>query len=240
MGALVIGLATSQSRGMPAPLEGIRVVEVASYVAAPACGALLADLGAEVIKVEVPWGEIYRHSLPRFAGFDSDFAGSPHFHMDNRGKRSLALDLARRVDFLNGLGRQDTQGGSVRSQLVICIAEVRIASVINLSHIVQLAPDFLLNAGEAIWARGVDVATDKGMRKVTGRTGLFWPDVVAAMQDDAWRPIVDANRESMMDSGCWGVPTMRLGDFVVWGQDRGWLLARHIEELCEAGDGILV
>ncbi|MDH3751580.1 MAG: DsbA family protein, partial [Gammaproteobacteria bacterium] len=100
--------------------------------------------------------------------------------------------------------------------------------------------DFLLNAGEAIWARGVDVATDKGMRKVTGRTGLFWPDVVAAMQDDAWRPIVDANRESMMDSGCWGVPTMRLGDFVVWGQDRGWLLARHIEELCEAGDGILV
>jgi len=79
---------------MPIPLDGIRVVEVASFVAAPACGALLADLGAEVIKVEVPWGEIYRHSQPRFAGYDSDFAGSPHFHMDNRGKRSLALDLA--------------------------------------------------------------------------------------------------------------------------------------------------
>ncbi|MEM7413490.1 MAG: CoA transferase, partial [Myxococcota bacterium] len=57
-------------------------------------GALLADLGAEVIKIEVPWGEIYRHSLPRMAGFDSDFAGAPHFHMDNRGKRSLTLDLA--------------------------------------------------------------------------------------------------------------------------------------------------
>jgi len=69
-------------------------VEIASFVAAPACGALLADLGAEVIKVEVPWGEIYRHSQPRFAGFDSEFPGAPHFHMDNRGKRSLALDLA--------------------------------------------------------------------------------------------------------------------------------------------------
>ncbi len=78
---------------MPTPLDGIRVVEIASYVAAPACGALLADLGAEVIKVEVPWGEIYRHSQPRFAGYDSDFAGAPHFHMDNRGKRSLALEL---------------------------------------------------------------------------------------------------------------------------------------------------
>ncbi len=79
---------------MNTPLEGIRVVEIASFVAVPACGALLADLGADVIKVEVPWGEIYRHSVPRYAGFASDFPGAPHFHMDNRGKRSLALDLA--------------------------------------------------------------------------------------------------------------------------------------------------
>jgi crotonobetainyl-CoA:carnitine CoA-transferase CaiB-like acyl-CoA transferase len=79
---------------MSAPLSGIRVVELASFVAAPAAGALLADLGAEVIKVEVPWGEIYRHSLPRFAGYASDFDLAPHFHMDNRGKRSVTLDLA--------------------------------------------------------------------------------------------------------------------------------------------------
>jgi len=79
---------------MSAPLSGIRVVELASFVAAPAAGALMADLGADVIKVEVPWGEIYRHSLPRFAGFDSDFPLAPHFQMDNRGKRSVALDLA--------------------------------------------------------------------------------------------------------------------------------------------------
>src|SRR5262245_10730127 len=79
---------------MSAPLAGIRVVELASFVAAPAAGALLADLGAEVIKIEVPWGEIYRHSLPRFAGYDSGFELAPHFHMDNRGKRSVVLDLA--------------------------------------------------------------------------------------------------------------------------------------------------
>jgi crotonobetainyl-CoA:carnitine CoA-transferase CaiB-like acyl-CoA transferase len=78
---------------MQAPLDGIRVVELASYVAAPAAGALLADLGAEVIKVEIPQGEIYRHAQPRYAGIDSDFTEAPHFQMDNRGKRSLALDL---------------------------------------------------------------------------------------------------------------------------------------------------
>lgn len=100
--------------------------------------------------------------------------------------------------------------------------------------------DFVVNACEAIWARGIDVATDKGMRKVSGRTGLFWPDVLAAIQDGAWRAIVDANAESLLESGHWGVPTIRLGDFAVWGQDRDWLLVRHIEELCDTGDGILI
>jgi 2-hydroxychromene-2-carboxylate isomerase len=100
--------------------------------------------------------------------------------------------------------------------------------------------DFLLNAGVAIWSEAVDVATDKGMRKVTGRTGLFWPEVVAAMDSDAWRAQSEENRESMMAAGSWGVPTLRLGDEVFWGQDRDWLLVRHIEELCDTGDGILV
>jgi formyl-CoA transferase len=79
---------------MALPLAGIRVVEIASFVAVPAAGALLADLGAEVVKVEVPWGEIFRHSRPKLAGFVNDFPAGPPFQMDNRGKRSLAIDLA--------------------------------------------------------------------------------------------------------------------------------------------------
>ena len=100
--------------------------------------------------------------------------------------------------------------------------------------------DFMLNVAEGIWARGIDIATDKGMRKITGRTGLFWPDAKAAMRNEAWRDVVKENRDAMEDSGSWGVPTLRLGDFVVWGQDRDWLLVRHIEELCDTGEGILI
>ena len=100
--------------------------------------------------------------------------------------------------------------------------------------------DFLLQAGRAIWSRATDVASDAGMREVAGQCGLFWPDVLAAMEDDTWRTKVEQNRVAMFDSGCWGVPTIRLGDFVVWGQDRDWLLARHIEELCDTGEGIIV
>ena len=100
--------------------------------------------------------------------------------------------------------------------------------------------DFIRHAGEAVFARGIDLATDKGMRKVTARTGLFWPEAVAAMRDDAWRDSVEANREALIETGCWGVPTLRIGDFTVWGQDRTWLMARHIEDLCESGEGILI
>ena len=99
--------------------------------------------------------------------------------------------------------------------------------------------DFLLNAGEAIWSQAIDVATDEGLRKVTAKSGLFWPDAKAAIENDAWRQIADDNRRSLMESGSWGVPTVRVGEFVTWGQDRDWLLVRKLEELCDTGDGIL-
>ena len=116
----------------------------------------------------------------------------------------------------------------------------RCLAVFQYAESEKRAQDFVLNAGEAIWAEAIDVSTDKGMRKVSGKTGLFWPDVKAAMASDEWRPTIEANRDSMMASGSWGVPTIRMGDFFVWGQDRDWMLVRHIEELCDSGDGILV
>ena len=79
-----------------APLTGVRVVEIAHYVAVPAAGALLADLGAEVVKVELPpRGEVYRRSRLKHWGYPSDFSEYPPFQMENRGKRSIILDLTR-------------------------------------------------------------------------------------------------------------------------------------------------
>jgi crotonobetainyl-CoA:carnitine CoA-transferase CaiB-like acyl-CoA transferase len=75
------------------------VVEIAHYVAVPAAGALLADLGAEVIKVEIPpRGEILRRSRLKHMGYRTDFPEYPAFQMENRGKRSIALDLTREAD----------------------------------------------------------------------------------------------------------------------------------------------
>ncbi len=100
--------------------------------------------------------------------------------------------------------------------------------------------EFLLNAGVAIWSKAIDVSTDTGLRKITAKTGLFWPAAKSAIDDQQWRDEANENRQSMMQSGSWGVPTIRLGDYTIWGQDRDWMLVRHLEELCDTGDGILV
>ncbi len=74
---------------MAGPLDGVQVLEVANYLAAPACGALMADLGADVVKVEPPNGDVYRGNRTRRPGETVSFG----FVQDNRGKRSITLDL---------------------------------------------------------------------------------------------------------------------------------------------------
>ena len=55
---------------MAAPLDGIKVLEVANWLAAPAAAALMADLGADVVKVEPPSGDVFRGFILRSIGYD--------------------------------------------------------------------------------------------------------------------------------------------------------------------------
>lgn len=76
---------------MGKPLEGIRVVEVAAWTFVPVAGAMLADMGAQVIKVEPPHGDPQRGLMNLL---NSGGAGpNPFNEIPNRGKRSIALDL---------------------------------------------------------------------------------------------------------------------------------------------------
>ena len=69
----------------PGPLDGIRVIDLTTVISGPVCTMILADQGADVIKVEPPGGDIAR----RTAG-DGEFTAM--FVSANRGKRSIALD----------------------------------------------------------------------------------------------------------------------------------------------------
>ena len=101
---------------MPGPLDGINVVEFSTMIATPTAGMLLADMGASVIKVEPPWGDLWRYAqavLPT--------EGRP-FMAYNRGKRSVTLNLAlpeaagivrrltRRADVVLANNRPDVAG----------------------------------------------------------------------------------------------------------------------------------
>ena len=74
---------------MPGPLDGINVVEFSTMIATPTAGMLLADMGANVIKVEPPWGDLWRYAQ---AVIPTD--GRP-FMAYNRGKRSITLNLTK-------------------------------------------------------------------------------------------------------------------------------------------------
>ncbi|NRB04749.1 MAG: CoA transferase [Rhodobacteraceae bacterium] len=77
---------------MPAPLEGIRVVELARVLAGPWAGQTLSDLGASVTKVEAPRGDDTRQWGPPFVTRDEDVSAS-YFHSTNRGKASVVIDF---------------------------------------------------------------------------------------------------------------------------------------------------
>ena len=78
---------------MVAPLKGIKVVELARILAGPWAGQLLADLGAEVIKVESEQGDDTRAWGPPFIERDNDVSAA-YFHGCNRGKKSITVDLS--------------------------------------------------------------------------------------------------------------------------------------------------
>ncbi|NIJ40158.1 crotonobetainyl-CoA:carnitine CoA-transferase CaiB-like acyl-CoA transferase [Parvibaculum indicum] len=73
-------------------LEGLKVVEMATYIAAPGAGGILADWGAEVIKIEPLSGCPMRYTMAN-VGADH-LKGSPIFDLDNRGKKGLAINTA--------------------------------------------------------------------------------------------------------------------------------------------------
>jgi crotonobetainyl-CoA:carnitine CoA-transferase CaiB-like acyl-CoA transferase len=80
------------------PLEGIRVLDAGTRLAAPFCAGLLGELGADVIKIEQPGAGDMMRSLGPFVETDAEESGSPYslfWAVEGRGRRSVTLDLRR-------------------------------------------------------------------------------------------------------------------------------------------------
>lgn len=177
---------TSKTGGEePAALAGLRVIDFGQFIAAPSAGQILADLGADVIKVEPPGGDASRRS-----GWQKHECG-PMFSAYNRGKRSIVLDLRDAED--RGVALALVQGADVllqnarpgvmekyglgASQLLEQFPKLIYASVNGFGH-----------SGPAASRPGLDIAAqaESGMMSMNGdahadptRVGFTIVDVLA-------------------------------------------------------------
>ncbi len=97
---------------MPGPLAGLKVVELARILAGPWIGQTLADLGAEVIKVEAPEGDDTRRWGPPFIERDGDRSAA-YFYSANRGKLSVT------ADFRTEAGRETVRGLAADADILV-------------------------------------------------------------------------------------------------------------------------
>ena len=79
----------------------------------------------------------------------------------------------------------------------------------------------------AVWSEGVDAGKPRNLRRIAEHAGLDWAEAREHLGTDGWRADVEANRVEMLERGIWGVPSFRVDDEIVWGQDRLW----RVEEM---------
>lgn len=86
----------------------------------------------------------------------------------------------------------------------------------------------------AVWSQGIDTVSDEGMERITAAAGLPWTACSTALRSEHWREEVEENRALLREAGHWGVPVLRCGQTVVWGQDRLWVLDRALRQQPDA------
>lgn len=93
---------------------------------------------------------------------------------------------------------------------------------------------YLLSFLRGVWSEGIDAGSDRGLRKIVERADLPWNDARQALAEEGWRQTAEANRAEMFALGLWGVPSFRVRDTSLWGQDRLWVVQEVLQGLATA------
>lgn len=101
-------------------------------------------------------------------------------------------------------------------------------ALIPLAERAGLGQAYVASFMRGVWAEGIDAGSDRGLRRIAERAGLSWADARAALHDEVWRAIAEANRAEMFARGLWGVPSFHVAGAAVWGQDRLWAVQQAV------------
>jgi crotonobetainyl-CoA:carnitine CoA-transferase CaiB-like acyl-CoA transferase len=199
---------------MRKPLTGVRVLEVAQFTYVPSAGAVLADWGAEVIKIEHPVTGDAQRGLVKVLGAAASKPGSsfaPIMEAPNRGKRSVGMALDNtevRQEFNELVRRSDVfltnYLPSARAKLHIDVADVRAVN-----------PDIIYVAGSGFGMEGAD--RDAGAYDATA----FWARGGSA---DGLNP-PGADHSAFMPAGAYGD---NIGGMTIAGGVAAALYGRHV------------
>jgi 2-hydroxychromene-2-carboxylate isomerase len=91
-----------------------------------------------------------------------------------------------------------------------------------------LALEFAYSAMQGIWSEARDVGHLPDLVFLAGRAGIGESEVRAAIEDRGWQEMAKSNRQALTNLGLWGVPSLRIGSYSSWGQDRLPLLEAEI------------
>jgi crotonobetainyl-CoA:carnitine CoA-transferase CaiB-like acyl-CoA transferase len=138
---------------MGKPLEGIKVVEVAMWAFVPACGGMLADLGADVIKIEPPTGDPLRGlqigNMNSGSGRNIDYSWESY----NRGKRSITLDLKQEA----GRAVLDKLLEDADVFLTNLLPRARRSMTIDANSLRSRFPDIIYASGSGVGPQGPEM-----------------------------------------------------------------------------------
>lgn len=145
--------------------------------------------------------------------------------------RGLPVPRAKRLYLVRDCAREARRQGIAFGRIAdpLGAGVERCIAVFRLAEAEGIGLRWLEIASRAIWAEGVDVATDAGLRRVVEAAGLSWAAAQDALGSDGWRADAEANRAALLDAGLWGVPGFVWGDLRLWGQDRMATLAAWLD-----------
>lgn len=141
---------------------------------------------------------------------------------------AIVLDARREADRLGlPFGRiRDPVGPGVQRGMAV------------LHHAIRQGrgPAFAESFLQGVFAEGIDAAAARGLAMLAARAGITSADIAAALADDGWRAMAEANRQELLALGMWGVPAFRVGDLPAhWGQDRLWAVEQDLAAIAGGG-----